>query len=98
MLGDSEIEALLDEARRLREGAGMEWELADTLNSLGSLKQKQKKYDAAAALYTRSLELRRGRAVATGDDQQEKAKQQSMALEDRCASHCLSLACVSCVW
>ena len=58
---------------------GTEWELADTLNSLGALSQKQQKYDAAAGLYVRSLELRRGRAVPAGDDEQAKAKQQGMA-------------------
>ena len=79
VLDAAEIEALLEEARRLREGAGMEWELADTLNSLGALSQKLQKYDAAAALYARSLELRRGRAVPAGDDEQAKAKQQGMA-------------------
>ena len=53
---------------------GTEWELADTLNSLGSLRQKQEKYDAAAALYRRSLELRRARAVPQGDDEQARPR------------------------
>ena len=84
------------EARRLREvpaafysdwrdrmsptHPGTEWELADTLNSLGALSQKQEKYDAAAALYARSLELRRSRAVPQGDDEQARPRPVGPAL------------------
>ena len=48
---EGEIEALLMEAMRLREMAGLQEELADTLNSLGNLKQKQHKHVEAEAMY-----------------------------------------------
>ena len=57
----AEIEALLEEARRLREGASLHRELAETLNSLGDLKQRRRRYEEAEALHRRSLALRQAR-------------------------------------
>lgn len=53
------IEAQLKEALALRETGGLQRELADTLNSLGMLKKKQKLYDAAEGHFQRSLDVRR---------------------------------------
>ena len=50
---------MLLEALGLREEAGLPFELADSLNSLGSLKQRQHKYEEAERHYTHSLALRR---------------------------------------
>ena len=55
---DATIEADLGEALKLRSEAGLALELADSLNSLGSLKQRQRRYDEAQRHYARSLELR----------------------------------------
>ena len=49
------IEKQLLEALALREEFGLELELADSLNSLGSLKQKQHSFAEAERHYRRSL-------------------------------------------
>ena len=46
-------------ALQLRELTGDKVKMSDTLNSLGTLKQKQKQYAEAEQHYTRSLEVRR---------------------------------------
>lgn len=56
---DGRIEALLTEALGLRRDAAMPLGEAETLNALGSLKQKQKRFDDAQSFYLRSLQLRR---------------------------------------
>jgi len=53
-----EIEATLHEAIALREAAQLHLELAESLNSLGMLKEKQAKYAEAHVQYERSLDLR----------------------------------------
>ena len=78
---DEEIEALLSEALMLREGAEQHDSVAETLNSLGALKQKQKAYDGAHAYYQRSLELRRAQSEASrvGGGKPEKERMQNEA-------------------
>jgi hypothetical protein len=44
---DGEIESLLHEAQTLRQEAGLRAPLAETMNALGSLKQKQRAYTDA---------------------------------------------------
>ena len=63
---DTVAESQLHEALALRQEAGLLMELADSLNSLGLLKQKQRAYDEAEAHYRRSLELREKGAVGGG--------------------------------
>ena len=55
---DDRIEALLQEALELRVTGAMRMSEAETRNSLGLLRQKQKRYDDARAFYARSLEIR----------------------------------------
>ena len=55
---DEQIEALLQEALELRVTGAMRMSEAETRNSLGLLRQKQKRYDDARAFYARSLEIR----------------------------------------
>jgi len=52
---DDLIEELLQEALRLRVEMKASYKIADTLNSLGSLRQKQQKYAEAEANYAKSL-------------------------------------------
>ena len=56
---DALILELLKEALELREGARLTDKMADTLNSLGTLRQRQKRYQDAEGYFTKSLELRR---------------------------------------
>ena len=85
---DEEIERLLSGALHLRELLDRPEEIAETLNSLGALKQKQKAYADAHDLFQRSLELRmalyegnggehgssEGGAAATKDQKQNEAQ------------------------
>ena len=56
---DALILELLKEALELREEARLADKMADTLNSLGTLRQKQKRYQDAEGYFVKSLELRR---------------------------------------
>ena len=73
---DSEIESLLKQAQGLREAAGLRAEMAETLNGLGSLKEKQRAFSDAEQYYTKSLEIRR--LLPEGDDR-GKSREQSIA-------------------
>ena len=70
------VEAQLGEAIALRREKGLHAELADSLNALGTLKQKQRAFAQAEQHYTTSLELRRGRGGATVS---EAAREQAIA-------------------
>jgi len=70
------IEKLLDEALQLREEAYLIAPVADTLNSLGALRLKQKQYRQAEEFHRRSLEVRRGLGEGTDEG---KSKQQMIA-------------------
>ena len=59
MGGNAEAEFLYSEALELRQTASLRPQLAESLNGLGSLKQKQKKYEESESLFTKSLEARR---------------------------------------
>ena len=61
--------------------AGLDDELADTLNSLGNLRQRQKRFAEAEALYWGSLTLRKQREE--GSEEQTRAKQQAIARSSR---------------
>lgn len=73
---DALIDSLLAESVELRTEAGLRSKLAESLNAQASLKQKQKAYEDAEAIYVRALELRR--KLPLGDDD-GKAKEQSIA-------------------
>ena len=73
---DALIEKLLAEALELRQLAGLRMQAAETLNGLGSLKQKQHAYLEAERLFAKSLELRR--SLPEGDDRGQ-AKAQAIA-------------------
>ena len=55
---EAEIEALLTSSLQLRRGLGLHTEVGDTLNSLGTLKQRQRAFNEAEAHYEESLRLR----------------------------------------
>lgn len=58
------VEGLLQEALRLREDGELPHAQADTLNSLGMLKQKQCQYALAKKYFEASLRIRRGLSAA----------------------------------
>lgn len=55
---DTEIARLLKESLSLREELRANAQIAETLNSLGSLRQKQRTFKDAEAYYLKSMELR----------------------------------------
>ena len=82
------VEAQLHECLALREECGLVQELADSLNSLGRLKQQQRAFADAERHYRRSLQLRRnlqpdhtdtGAEKAAHELEQAQAKQQAIA-------------------
>jgi len=73
---DGEIESLLHEAQTLRQEAGLRAPLAETMNALGSLKQKQRAYTDAEHYYNKSLEIRK--SLPDGDDH-GKSREQAIA-------------------
>ena len=76
---DTHIESLLREALELRETKLLRKAMGETLNSLGSLKQRQKKYAEAEQVFQRSLETRR--KMAEGEDKgKDKAKDVAQSL------------------
>ena len=77
---DAKIAALLGRALELREGNGMKEKAAETLNSLGSLKQKQGELDEAKEYYVRSLEVRQTLGDASDGMAKEKAKALAQSL------------------
>eukprot|EP00966_Prymnesium_polylepis_P205633 4765252-Prymnesium_polylepis.1 len=73
---DALIEKALSEALELRQLAGLRPQMADTLNGLGSLKQKQRAYHDAEKIFRRALEIREH--LPEGDDH-GKSKEQTIA-------------------
>lgn len=74
---DRLIEANLREALQLRRSAGLFAGVADTLNSLGMLKNKQKMYAEAHKYFLQSLEVRKD--LPGGSEEQAKARIQAIA-------------------
>lgn len=70
----------LEEARKLREGGGEELQadLADTLNSLGVLRQRRGEYEEAEGYFLRSLKLRQSEVQGTSA-QVEQAQVQAQS-------------------
>lgn len=73
---DGEIEALLNEAQALRQKANLRAALADTMNALGSLKQKQRAFKDAEHYYSEGLRIRY--SLPEGSDH-GKSKEQCIA-------------------
>jgi len=71
---DALIVAFLTQALRLRKTIKSKPKIADTLNSLGALSQKQKEYPAAEGHYRESLETRE-RIVPTSDKEAQEKEQ-----------------------
>jgi len=77
---DALISALLKAALDLREDMRDAAKMADTLNSIGSLRQKQHNFKDAEANFAKSLELRREMAPSEGSAEGfEKVKAQAVA-------------------
>ena len=84
------VEERLQEAIALREGLGLRMELADSLNSLGTLKQKQKAYDDAARHFERSLQIRQSVSPKPSSNEAERA-QEATAKQQAIAQSLVSL-------
>ena len=75
--GDHLIEKHLNEALELRKAAGLFMKVADTLNSLGMLKDKQKHPAEAHKYFQMSLNVRCD--LPQNDEEEAKARQQAIA-------------------
>ena len=76
---DGVISSLLKDALSLREEMRDLAKMAESLNSLGALRQKQKAYKDAESYFRKSLDFRQQMKAAPGEKEFEKNKAQAVA-------------------